>query len=163
MKNPVMATCFALVAAACSWFGGDDGVREPNNPIRVRSVSLAMSAGSNGGWPARVELVRVRDETLAEVLLRIDARNWFGNEGLGFRQANPLVLYNAWEIVPGTNIGPFDIDERGDFAGVAFCGTREPRPPLRLPAGGDLLIYLDDEGCNVTGAAEDSDAWWWPW
>ena len=162
MKTAVPAFCLALTAAACGWFGGDD-VQEPRNPIRVRSVSLAMSTESNGGWPVRVELVRVRDETLAGVLLRIEARNWFGDEGLGFRQANPLALYNAWEVVPGTNIGPFDIDERGDFAGVVFCGTRQPRPPLRLPQGGDLLIYIYNEGCNVTDAAEDSNGGWWPW
>lgn len=119
-----------------------------------------MSPTSNAGWPARVELVRVRDETLAGVLLRIEAANWFGDEGFSFRQANPLALYDAWEIVPGTNIGPFDIDERGDFAGVLFCDLRRARPPMRLPRGGDLMIYIDNEECNVTGA---SDGGWWPW
>ena len=155
---------FLPLLASCGWLGfGNDGIQEPDNPIRVRTISLAMSSETNDSWPVRVALVRVNDKALADMLLRIEASNWFGDEGFGFRQANPLALYDDWEVVPGTNIGPFDIDQKGKFAGILFCDLRQSRPSLRLPYGGDVAIYIDSEGCNVTEAAEESGRGWWPW
>ena len=144
--------------------GDDDGPQKPQDPVRVNSVSLAMSEQANEGWPARVELVRVRDETLAGVLLRIETPDWFGAGGDGFRRANPAALYHGWEVVPGTTIGPFKTRKRGRFAGILFCGTRPPSPPpLRLDRSGHLMIYVDKEGCNVTEREDDGKKWWKPW
>jgi len=153
--------CMLLGLARSVGIGGKgDGLQKPKEPVRVKSVSLVMSENANQQWPVRVELVRVRDEALAEVLLRMEARDWFQAAGQGFRQANPSELYNEWEVVPGTNIGPFKVRKRGRFAGILFCGTRTPEPPLRLKRSGNLMIYIDDAGCSVTNRDGASRGGW---
>lgn len=152
----------ALALAGCRLFGGGDGRQKPRDPVRVRSVTMVMSATANEGWPAPLELVRVRDEALVAALLRIDAEDWFGAGGEDFRHANPAAFYDAWEIVPGTDSGPYATRPRGRFGGVLFCGTRLPTPPQRLLASGHLTIHIDDEGCDVAERPRGK-RWWWPW
>lgn len=169
MKTLTLLLGVALVAAGCSLIPGlgggrnPDAPQKPKNPVRLKTVSLAMSKEANSGWPAKVELVRVRDEGLANVLLRIKAADWFGTEGDAFRQANPFAQYDAWEVVPGTNIGPFKTRRRGRFAGVLFCGIQSERPPYRMHRDGNVMIYIDDEGCTVTGTSDAKGRRFLPW
>lgn len=167
LRAGLLLIAVALTLSGCSMFGlfggGGDRKQKPQERIRVKSVSLAMSSEANDRWPVRVELVRVRDERLAEALLRIETANWFGAEGDGFHKANPQAIYDEWEVVPGTAIGPFKIRKRGRFAGVLFCGTREPRPPERIARRGDMMIYVDDEGCNVSKRESSKRSWWKLW
>lgn len=140
----------AIVLSGCS-SGGD--VKPPVPPVRVTKVSLTMLPDINQGWPVEVELVRVRDEALVGVLLQIDGKKWFDETGPGFRLAHPDAVFDHWEIVPGTAIGPFDIRRRGRFGGVLFCGLREPVPPVRVAHEAEVQIVVDESGCTVNGAS----------
>ena len=168
IRAGLLLIAMAVTLSGCSMFGlfgggGEDRKQKPQERIKVKSVSLAMSPDANERWPVRVELVRVKDERLAKSLLLIKTENWFGEEGEGFQKANPQALYDEWEVVPGTAIGPFKTRKRGRYAGVLFCGTRVPRPPERISRKGHMMIHVDDQGCNVNKLEKPRRRWWWPW
>ncbi len=133
--------------------GGSDKekITKPSQPLKVKNVSLNMLPAANQNWPVAVELVRVRDVELVDALLRIKTEDWFGEAGNNFRQAHPDALYDAWEVVPGTNVGPFKVRKRGRFAGVLFCRTRAGSPPLRFNRNGNVVINIDNTGCTPSG------------
>ena len=159
MKRAIAGT-LALALGGCAMFRGD-GTQKPRDATKVRSVTVVMSETANQGWPVALEMVRVGDEALVATLLRIEATDWFATAGEAFRHANPTAVFDAWEVVPGTTIGPFETRMRGRLAGVLFCGTRLATPPQRMAEGGHLTIYVDDEGCDVTKQARDRR--WLPW
>ena len=145
---------FALVGAmlltvACAGRNGG-GVEEP---LELDTVSFRMAAGVNGDRPARVALVRVDDDRLAEELLGIETAAWFGGEDRAFRNAHPASVHDGWEVVPGHDAGPFDVEVDEDLVGVLFCDTRIDGPPLRLERDGDLVFDVSGEGCALRGGS----------
>ena len=151
--------------------GGGERNAKPDPPVKIKTVSLAMLPDTNDNWPAAVELVRVRDESLVEVLLRTDTADWFAETGESFRMAHPDALFDDWEVVPGSTVGPVKVGRRGRFGGVLFCGLREPGPPVRVTHKGRVMITVDDSGCVVSRTsknpkkpdAPNTDKWWIPW
>lgn len=121
--------------------------------LTVETVTLRMASGVNDDWPVPVELVRVADPAALDQLLAMNAADWFGDAGEAFRVANTDALYDAWEIVPGTTAGPFDIRVPGRFNGVLFCDVRGEDPQLAAPfeRDGDVLVSIKDTGCALAG------------
>lgn len=160
MRFVVVALVAVMLVAACK---NAESPTEPARPLKLKTISLSMSAEANDNWPVPVELVRFEDATLADILLRKDAQNWFDGEGEDFRRAHPEVRSDSWEVVPGTLVGPFEMRMRGKLAGVLFCGTRQPAAPLRVERKGNVVINIDDTGCTLTGGAPSKERSWLPW
>ena len=123
-----------------------DSLPEPH--LNVHSVTVTVAAGANDGWPARVELVRVETVKAMDELLAIDNGGWFGEAGAEFRLRNAHARVDAWEAVPGTTVGPFDVKQRGRFHGVLFCGAATG-VPVRFERSGDATVFIDDTGCTI--------------
>lgn len=123
---------------------------EVEDPLKLASLTLRMDQRANENWPARIELVRVEDMSLVKELVGTSASDWFGTAGTAFRNAHPDARYDYWELVPGTLLGPIEVKARGRLAGVLFCDTRSPQPPLRLERHRHASIAVDVDGCTVT-------------
>lgn len=141
----------AAVLAGCAGTGGA-GAGGPA-ALSVETVTLRMAAGVNDDWPVAVELVRAADPATLDQLLAMNATDWFGGGGDAFRVANTDALYDAWEVVPGTTAGPFEVAVQGRYGGVLFCDMRGDEPPLAVPfeRDGDVLVSIGDEGCTLAG------------
>lgn len=141
-----------LFAAGCAAMGGNGAGPAPPT-LAVETLTLRMASGVNSDWPVPVELVRVPDPAALDQLLEMNAAEWFGGGGEAFRIANTDALYDAWEVVPGTTTGPFDIRVAGRYNGVLFCDVRAEEPPLAVPfeRDGDVLVSIGDEGCSLAG------------
>ena len=148
----------AMLLALLSGCGGGDATERPLRPLRVSNITLTMPEGVNGNWPARVELVRVTDDRLVTQLLGIEAGAWFKEAREGFRRAHPEVLFDTWEVVPGTVVGPVKVGVVEDVSGVLFCETRVPLPPLKFERDGDVVVHIDDKGCALSGGEPSSEA-----
>ena len=96
----------SLLLAGCA--GRDDGVAAPR-PLKLKQLTVDMAAHTNENWPARLELVRFEDAALADELLRVETDVWFAGGRQTFERAHPEVLFDSWEVVPGTVAGPFDV------------------------------------------------------
>lgn len=144
---PVLA-----VAGGCAAPGSGDG-SGPMPTLTLETVTLRMAADVNDRWPVPVELVRVADPAAREQLLAMNVDDWFGSAGEAFRVANTDALYDAWELVPGTTAGPFDVRVAGRYGGVLFCSVRSEEPQLAVPfeRDGEVLISVGNEGCTVAG------------
>lgn len=139
----------AALTAGCGLFvGKKEDIQRPAKPLRISAVSLTMAADTNENWPVLVDMVRVPDASLVDTLLGIEADAWFDGEKQRFGNANPDSRTDSWEVVPGTSVGPFGVRMRGRVAGVLFCRTRAPTPPLKLDARGNVLINVTDDGCT---------------
>ena len=160
MRFVVGAIVAMMLAGACR---STEAPTEPARPLKLKTVSLSMSAEANDNWPVPVELVRFEDAALADILLSKDAKNWFDGDGENFRRAHPEVRSDSWEVVPGTLVGPFEVRMRGKLAGVLFCGTRQAAAPLRVERKGDVVINIDDTGCTLTGGSPTKERSWLPW
>ncbi len=139
---------------------GCAGNREkPTKPRRLSldSVTLVMAADVNDNWPVAVELVRVADADLLRQLLVIESSGWFDGEGDKFRSANPRELFDIWEVVPGTVVGPISVKARKRVAGVLFCDLRG-RVPQRVEHQGSIVVRIEDEGCKI-GTAPPRRRW----
>ncbi len=150
---PVLVPLAALALAGCGATGGADAGGPGAASLTVESVTLRMAAGVNDGWPVPVELVRLADGAAMDELLEMNAEDWFGGPGEAFRVANTDALYDAWEVVPGTTTGPFDVRVAGRYGGVLFCNLRgeEPQLPVRFERDGDVLVSIADDGCALAG------------
>ena len=141
-----------LAFAACAALTGcGSSTVRPDNPLRLTSITLRMDQQANENWPAKVELVRVGDMNLVNELVGMPASDWFGPAGATFRNSHPEAHYNYWELPPGSLLGPYDMRVRGRLAGVLFCDTRSPQPPLRMESHLHAEIAVGTEGCTVTG------------
>ena len=147
----VCALTLAALLYGCGWFSGPPGPEPPERPLRLRQIELEMIEDPSRSMPVRVELVRVADARLMPEILGIDTRDWFGEGGQSFRSAHPEAIYDSWEIVPGTAIGPFAMQVDGDVAGVLFCDTLAAPPPLRFELDGAVRVTIDDDGCELSG------------
>ena len=160
----MLAALFVSIAiAGCA--GGRETVTEPAQPLELDRISLAAAPGTNDNWPVRVDLVRVRDATLVSRLLHTQTRAWFAESSHTFRQAHPEGFFHSWEVVPGTVVGPVDVDVEGPVAGVLFCETPSSPLPIRFERDGDVVVRIDDEGCALVGGSpsKKSSLWsgWW--
>ena len=151
----------SLLLAGCA--GRDDGVAAPR-PLKLKQLTVDMAAHTNENWPARLELVRFEDAALADELLRVETDVWFAGGRQTFERAHPEVLFDSWEVVPGTVAGPFDVKVDGKVVGVLFCGTRTPPPPLRVERDGKVVVFVDAQGCSLGGGTPSKarGPWYWP-
>ena len=118
----------------------------------IESVVLEMPENANDDWPARVHLVRVDDPGTYARVLAVDPTEWFDGAGARrFDDAHPQAHLDRWEIVPGTSIGPFDLDDGlfEEFAAVLLCGVASNPPPKTVALEGDLRIVVTDSGCEI--------------
>ncbi len=130
----------------------------PATPTRVREVSFEVAAGANDNWPVSVDLVRTPDGALIDRLLDMDTRTWFGKEGEEFRNANPDVRYDSWEVVPGTVAGPYDVRHDGRVGGLVFCNVAGSFGPIDLGDATAVVVDIDSGGgCDVRAARS------WSW
>ena len=146
----------ALLATGCASGGGKQRVGETAN---LKTLRFTMDANANDNRPARVELVRVDDENLIDEMVRIESASWFEGDGEAFRRANPSAISDAWELVPGLDSGPFEVSlkrgfvkrmlRRGKVAGVLFCDTLKPSPPLRVARKGKVSVTVRNDGCTL--------------
>jgi len=141
----------ALLGTGCSFLGIFSNPDRPDPRTRVTWITLTVLPDVNDNWPVAVEYVRVREEPLMDVLLRMGANEWFEAAGDAFRLSQPEAVFDQWEIVPGTSIGPIEVRRRGRFGGVLFCGLRgTPPPPVRVAERGRVQIVVDNSGCTVS-------------
>ena len=120
LRVAALATVAALLTGCA---GQKEKPTKPRN-TRVDSVTLVMAPQVNNNWPVAVQLVRVNDADLVRELLAIESSAWFAGEGEQFQRANPNLLLETWEIVPGTVVGPANVWSRQRLAARAL---------LRLP------------------------------
>lgn len=157
-----LAGCMSLVSDV---IGGGDEESEAIE-VDLEWLSLSMPRDANGNWPARIELVRSALEVLlSDTLLGIDTRSWFEKERTALQAAHPQATFDYWEVVPGTEIGPFEMEVDEPVEGVLFCGVRSYPPPLRVDEGGTLHVLVDDDGCRIEQLEEPGGSWWnqWNW
>ena len=134
-------------------------IPRPANPTRVREVAFDVAPGANGNWPVRVDLVRTPDGRLIDELLDMDTRSWFGSEGEEFRNANPDVRFDSWEVVPGTVAGPYDVRHDGRVGGMVFCDVEGSYGPIQLGPSAAVVVEIDAGGsCGVNALGR---AWSW--
>ena len=140
----------ALVAVAALLIGCAGQSEKPTKPrkSRVDAVTLVMAPRVNNNWPVAVQLVRVDDADLVRDLLAIESSAWFEGEAEKFRSANPNVLLDTWEVVPGTVVGPVSIWSRQRLAAVLFCDLRG-RMPQRIERNGAIVVRIEDDGCQI--------------
>ena len=149
-----MRVAFALaVAAMLAGCGGSSAPRPepPERPLRLNQIELEMIEDPNRSRPVRVELVRVADMRLLPEILRINTNGWFGQTGQAFKSAHPEAIFDSWEVVPGTAIGPFEVEIDEDVAGVLFCDTLTAPPPLRFELDGAVRVTINNDGCELSG------------
>ena len=147
-----MRTC-GLVLSAALLVGCAGKSEKPTKPRRLRmdSVTLVMAAEVNDNWPVAVQLVRVGDADLLRELLAIESGAWFDGEGDKFRSANPNALFETWQVVPGTVVGPVSVRTRKRLAAVLFCNL-SGRVPQRIEREGAIVVRIEDDGCKVVPA-----------
>ena len=140
----------ALAAVAAVLTGCAGKSESPTKPrkSRVDAVTLVMAPHVNDNWPVAVQLVRVDDANLISDLLAIESSAWFEGESEKFRNANPNVLLETWEVVPGTVVGPVSIWSRRRLGAVLFCDLRG-RMPQRVERSGAIVVRIEDDGCQV--------------
>jgi len=155
-----VALCCLLTVGCAS---KSESPTKPARPLKVRNISLVMLPNANEAWPVKVELVRVKDVALVDALLGMETGEWFGEAGRAFRQAHPQVVHDSWEVVPGTNVGPFAVQRRGRFAGVLFCDTKQPSPPLKFERNGEVTVSVGDAGCSLVGGNPSRNRRLIPW
>ena len=118
---------------------------------RGRTVSFAVASGANGNRPVTVALVATKDVGLVDELLRIDGEAWFAAAGTPFREANPDVIYEAWEVVPG-DVHEARLAVMRGVTGVVFCGV-PGAAALRLARSDwkrKVAIEVGDGGCRFS-------------
>ena len=159
MKMTISALA-ALLLIGCA--GRDD--MEALRPLKLKQLTVDMAAQTNDNWPARLDLIRFEDASLADDLLRVETDVWFASGRDVFERAHPEAFLDSWEVVPGTVAGPFDVKVDGKVVGVLFCGTRTPPPPLRVERNGKVVVYVDAQGCSLGGGSPSQarGPWYWP-
>ena len=158
---PRLALCALLLVlgTGCGFvgglFGGDDDL-DTLEPVDIREVRLSAAPGTHDDSPIRIDLVRVDDVAVFQGLVRMDLAAWFAGEAEAFIDTHPLASVERYEIVPGTEVGPFDVALRDDVVAVLFCEVPGDRSGVqRVVTEGAIRIRVDDErGCVV---AEDLD------
>ena len=157
MRVLVLSWIVLLALPGCTGgFGGllgdllnrDDGL-----PVAdIASVVLEMPENANDDWPAVVHLVRVDDAGTYARVLSVDPAEWFDGAGARrFDDAHPQAHLDRWEIVPGTSIGPFELDDGlfEEYAAVLLCDVASSPPPKAVALEGDLRIIVTDSGCEI--------------
>ena len=159
MKTMLAALFVPIAIAGCA--GGPETITEPARPLELDRISLAAAPGTNDNWPVRVDLVRVQDVTLVSRLLHTQTEAWFAESRHAFRQSHPEGFIHSWEVVPGTVVGPVEVEVEGSVAGVLFCGTPSTPQPIRFERDGDVVVRIDDAGCALIGGKPSKKAGFW--
>ena len=166
MMKKMIPALTALLMAAPLMIGcaGRDDSTEALRPLKLKQLTVNMAAETNDNWPARLDLVRFKDASLADELLRVETDVWFESGREAFVRAHPEAFFDTWEIVPGTVAGPFDVKVGEKVVGVLFCGMRPPPPPLRVERDGKVVVYVDAQGCSLGGGSPSKarGPWYWP-
>ena len=152
----VIAGAAGLVAAMAGCQGSPETSTTtplPGPHLNVSTVIVNVAGDVNDGWPVQVELVRVATVEAMDALLVLDNEAWFGEAGADFRLRNPDARVDAWEVVPGTSAGPFDVAQRSQLSGVLYCNAGADAP-IRFEQSGDAIVLVGDEGCTVSGECE---------
>ena len=138
-----------LALAGCGAFGGSD--EENLVPVDIRDVRLSAAPGTHDDSPVRIDLVLVDDVALFEGLIRLEPSAWFAGEAETFIATHPLVTVARYEIVPGTEVGPFDVAPLDDVVAVLFCEVQGDGSGVqRVVTDGSIHIRVDNEkGCVV--------------
>lgn len=150
MPRPALWLFPLVLAGGCGLLGGDD--EDTLVPVDIREVRLSAAPGTHGDSPVRIDLVRVDDVALFEGLVRMDPVAWFEGEAKTFIDTHPLTSVERYEIVPGTEVGPFDVALLDDVLALLICEVRGERSGVqRVVAERSIHIRVDDErGCVVT-------------
>ncbi len=145
------AGTLAAAVAGCGGGGGDE-IEEPSRPLRLRTLELSVGAGVNSNRPVEITLVRVLDAKHLDKLLAIETPAWYDGEREVFEGAAPDSIIQSWEVVPGTRVGPEDMEVDDKVAGVLYCNLIEnPQPPTRVERNGQVVVSITDEGCEIGG------------
>ena len=172
-RNPGMANhrlAYVAFAAMCILSGcagttEEEAQVEPKRPLKIETLKLVAARGVNDNSPVPVDLVRVPNVTLLQELLSTETGAWFAERRDRFRNANPGAYIDSWELVPGTVVGPTDVELDIDVAGVLFCGLMNGGggggAPFRVEQDGDLTITVGDTECSVDGGepSEEKGGW----
>ena len=142
--------CSLLFLTGCGLLGGSD--EDDLVPVDIREITLSVTPGTHEDSPVRIDLVLVDDIGLFNGLIRLDSSAWFAGEAETFIATHPLVTVERYEIVPGTDVGPFDIAPLDDVLAALFCEIPGDGSGVqRVVTDGSLLIRVDDEhGCFIT-------------
>ena len=149
LARPLSLAFTIFLLAGCGGGNSKESITKPKPPLKLKTVTLAMAWDANSNWPVSVELVRVRDASLVDELLGIKPEEWFKKKGEGFRQANPDAYFDAWEVVPGTIVGPRKAKVKARVAGVLFCGLADSVAPFRVKKNGKILVVIRKKGCSI--------------
>lgn len=143
------------VLAGCGGNGGGDAASEPTRPLLLETLEIAAGEGVNSNRPVEVTLVRVKDAKLVDKLLEIETPDWYDGEREVFEGTAPDAIVDSWEIVPGTRVGPEDLEVDDKVAGVLYCYLLDdPQPPERFERNGAVMLAISDEGCEISGGSE---------
>ena len=145
--------CAALVVAGCGMFGG--GETPPEDaiiPIDVTEITLSVAPGVHGNSPVRIDLIRVTDEGEFKRLLQTDATEWFADGARTFIDTHPDASVERYEVVPGTEVGPFEVRVDEDVVGVLLCEIAgEHGHVQRVVLSGHLRVHATERGgCTLT-------------
>lgn len=165
-RPPACLAAAAAFLAACAGGPAQEEPKEPEKPLRIETIKLVTVKGANDNTPVQVDLVRVRDAFLLPELLKTETRAWFAEGRDKFRNAHPDAHIDSWELVPGTVVGPADIELDGDVAGVLFCGLMKVGEenagiPQRVARDGDLIVTIGDTECVVGGGEPSREKSGW--
>ena len=161
----------AYVALVAMWFlsgcagtAEQEAQLEPKRPLKIETLKLVAARGVNDNSPVPVDLVRVPNVTLLPELLSTETRTWFAEGRDRFRNAYPDAYIDSWELVPGTVVGPVDVELDVDVAGVLFCGLMngvDAGAPFRIEQDGELTITVGDTECSVSGGEPSREKSGW--
>jgi len=114
----IVLMCFVLAASGCG------SVKNFVMPAGVKldweSVSLSVAAGANRDYPLAIDVVLISDESLAQKVTGMSAREWFGARD-SLRKAFPGVLsVDSFELAPGESLKLADKRWSGRRVAVAL-------------------------------------------
>jgi type VI secretion system protein len=109
-----------------------------------RSVAVVAATDANGNSPVALDLVFVRDATLATALATLPAERWFAGRADTLRSNPEAVSAISMELVPGQTVrlGEKDLEGKRALAVFVFAGYPAPgehRQRLLLDAHAYLL------------------------
>ncbi len=129
------------------------GLTLPACASRVSTRSLVLAAGPevNDQTPVAVELVLVRDRSLAETVGGLTARGWFETRDQLERDHPGALRVHRWELVPDQVVEvPFPFRDRRGVAAFIFANYLSPGAHrARIDDRRRLTLHLGREAFSV--------------